>query len=279
MKFLLTLLMATWIAFSYAASEDNHSVEPQSGNSTDNIVLTPVGTWIIPNGSTPRGIDCSDSAGEIYISDYSADSIFVYDYTGSILEKFSPPAEVPAVQGICFGTDYILVNNRESGSNIHKYQSEAWSTDFANPASDPMGMDMDATDIIWEIDGAGHILYRMDTSGTVLNQWYVPEPPPSAHALACTVFPVDGRQVILLGGQTWPDFYFYEWDGSTLAFLGAQAIPQASNHSYGAAWCQARETIFWIYKDGGNYGVCEFQISIDVTALDRTTWGAIKASL
>ena len=105
MKFLLTLLMATWIAFSYAASEDNHSVEPQSGNSTDNIVLTPVGTWIIPNGSTPRGIDCSDSAGEIYISDYSADSIFVYDYTGSILEKFSPPAEVPAVQGICFGTD------------------------------------------------------------------------------------------------------------------------------------------------------------------------------
>jgi hypothetical protein len=278
MKTFLVLFMITGIAFANYTDDDSHYVEPQQEYSTDNIVLTSLGTWILTSTKTPRGIDCSDTTSELYITDYSTDMISIYDYTGTLLDQIDLPVEIPDVAGICLGSDYILINDNGSDTDINKYQSGIWNPEFANPSPNPMGMDMDAS-IIWEIESSTNILYRFDTNGTILNQWTLSEPPSSTSAMACTIFPMNGTHFVMIGGFTWSDFYFYEWDGANLTFIGTHVLPQSANQSYGAAWCQQRSTLFWVYKTGGNFNVCEFQCSISGVALERMTWGAIKATI
>ncbi|MEN8209326.1 MAG: hypothetical protein ABFR50_08745 [Candidatus Fermentibacteria bacterium] len=275
--FLLLFVISVMTSVSF--SGDISSSEPQHGFSTDDIILTSLGTWELPGSKTPRGIDCSDTAEEIFVTDYSTDMISLYDYSGNLIEQINCPGEIPDVFGLCLGSDYILINDNGADTDINKYQSGTWSPLFTNPSSDPTGMDMDASGNIWEIEASSNILYRFNTSGTVLNQWSLPEPPASASAMACTIFPISGTNVIMLGGLTWADFYFYEWDGTDLTFLGTHVTPQSSNKSYGAAWCSQRDTIFWVYKGGGTFYVCEFECSITPVALERTTWGAIKATI
>ena len=106
MKIILTILVVTSLAF---AGEELSSAAPQHGHSTDDIILTPLATWVVTGAKTPRGIDCSDSVSEIYITDYSTDLIGVYDYTGTVLDQIPCPGEVPDVAGICQGSDYLLV--------------------------------------------------------------------------------------------------------------------------------------------------------------------------
>jgi len=77
------------------------SIAPEHGQSTDDIILISLGTWVVTGAKTPRGIDCSDSVSEIYITDYSTDMIGVYDYTGAELDHIACPTEVPDVAGIC----------------------------------------------------------------------------------------------------------------------------------------------------------------------------------
>ena len=279
MKFLFFALIFTSFAFANLTDEGLTAAGPQHGHSTDDIILTSVGTWAIDGAKTPRGIDCSDSVSEIYITDYSTDLIAIFDYTGAIVDYIPCPGEIPDVAGICQGPDYLLINDFGSDTDIFKYQSGIWSPDFTNPASSPTGMDMDATGAIWEIEASTNTLYRFDATGTLLNQWVLPEPPASASAMACTIFPINGTNVVMIGGMTWADFYFYDWDGTDLTFIGTHVTPQNSNKSYGAAWCSQRDTIFWVYKDGGTFIVCEFQCFITGVALERTTWGAIKATI
>ncbi len=279
MNTVFVLLVVAGIAFAGFTDEGFIPAEPQHGHSTDDIILTSVGTWTIPGAKTPRGIDCSDSASELYITDYSIDMIGVYNYTGTLLDQIACPGEIPDVAGICQGSDYLLINDFGSDTDIFRYQSGTWSADFTNPASSPTGMDMDATGAIWEIEASTNTLYRFDATGILLNQWSLTEPPASASAMACTIFPINSTNVVMIGGMTWADFYFYEWDGTDLTFIGTHVTPQNSNKSYGAAWCSQRNTIFWVYKDGGTFVVCEFQCFITGVALERSTWGAIKATI
>jgi hypothetical protein len=279
MKTIFIVLVIIGMAATSYADEGPSAAEPQHGFSTDDIVLTSLGTWELPGSKTPRGIDCSDTTSEIFVTDYSTDMISIYDYTGNLLNQISCPGEIPDVFGLCLASDYILINDNGSDTDINKYQSGTWNPEFANPSPNPTGMDMDASGIIWEIEASSNILYRFNTSGTVLNQWTLPEPPASASAMACTIFPINGTNVVMIGGLTWADFYFYEWDGTDLTFIGTHVTPQSSNKSYGAAWCSQRNTIFWVYKGGGTFYVCEFQCFITGVALERSTWGAIKATI
>ena len=279
MKIFFIVLFIAGMAFTSYADEGLSAAEPQHGYSTDDIILTSLGTWVVVGAKTPRGIDCSDSVSEIYITDYSTDMIAVFDYTGTLVDQIACPGEVPDVAGICQGPDFLLINDFGSDTDIYRYQSGTWAPDFTNPASAPTGMDMDATGAIWEIEASTNTLYRFDASGTLLSQWSLAEPPASASAMACTIFPINGTNVVMIGGMTWSDFYFYEWDGTDLTFIGTHVTPQSSNKSYGAAWCSQRDTIFWVYKGGGTFYVCEFQCFITGVALERTTWGAIKAAI
>jgi hypothetical protein len=279
MKIAAVLFIVSGIGLAFNIDEADYSVVHNPQSPTDDIVLTPVNTWILSGVKTPRGIDCSDTAGELFITDYTADKIFILDYSGNSLGYIDVPAGLDDVGGICSGSDYLLINEMGSDTDIWEYHSTSWNPDVSNPSSNPMGLDMDADGNLWEIENSSNILYRFNSSGTVLNQWNLTEVPASASAMACTIFPVSGTNVLMVGGLTWSNFYFYTWDGSDLTYLGLHPVPESCNKSYGAAWCQQRDTIFWIYKTGGDFGVCEFQCFITGVALERSTWGGIKAGL
>ena len=279
MKIITVFIIITGIAFGNNEAESCHSLEAQPDYSTDDVSLTSLGTWALAGVNTARGIDCSDTTGELYITDYTEDKIFVFDYNGVPLYEITCPVEVSDILGVCLGTDYILINDSGSDTNINKYQTGIWNPEFANPVADPAGMDMDSSGVIWEIEAGSKTLYRMNMTGTVLNQWILTEPPPSAHAVACTVFPWEGTQIVLVGGITWSDFYFYEYNGVDLTFIGSHILPETANQCYGVAWCDQRNSFFWIYKQGANYTVCEFEAIITPVTLEQTTWGAIKANI
>lgn len=197
--FVLVIMGMTCVSY---ADQGPYAAEPQHGYSTDDIILTSLGTWELPGSKTPRGIDCSDTTSEIFVTDYSTDMISIYDYTGNLINQISCPSEISDVFGLCLASDYILINDNGSDTDINKYQSGTWNPEFANPSSDPTGMDMDASGIIWEMEASSNILYRFNTSGTVLNQWTLPELPASASAMACTIFPINSTNVVMIGGLT-----------------------------------------------------------------------------
>ena len=70
--------------------------------------------------------------------------------------------------------------------------------------------------------------------------------------------------------------WFYSWDGTDMTFIGTADSPLACSNSFGLAYCEVRDTIFWSYKEGGNYYISEIEFTI--TSLDQSTWGFIKAN-
>ena len=276
MKSVSLILMICGLCYAGNLGEADFARAYESHSSTDDIVLTPVASWDLIGAKTPRGIDCSDTYEQIFITDYSMDMIFVCDYEGNSMGYIELPDGLDDIGGICSGYDFILVNEMDSDTYMFHYQAGSWSNEFMNPSTDPMGMDMDSDGYIWELESSSNSLYRIGPGGSVLDQWVLTEVPSSASAMACAVLPINGTKIIMIGGLTWSDFYFYEWDGVDLIFTGTHTLPQSCNKSYGAAWCQQRQTVFWVYKTGGDFRVCEFQCFITGVPLQRSTWGAIK---
>lgn len=273
MKLISVLLVLFGVALAQNIEQADNAF---THSPTDDIVLTPVASWMLVGAKTPRGIDCSDTVGEIFITDYSMDMIFICDYSGNSLGYIDLPDGLDDVGGIASGSNFLAVNEMNSDTYMFRYQSPNWNNMFMNPSSNPMGLDIDDSGYYWQMENSSNMLYRLDASGNVLNQWTLTELPAQASAMACAVLPINGTNIIMIGGLTWSDFYFYEWTGANLVFIGTHVLPQTCNKSYGAAWCQQRNSVFWVYKTGGDFAVCEFQCFITGVALDRATWGEIK---
>jgi hypothetical protein len=91
-----------------------------------------------------------------------------------------------------------------------------------------------------------------------------------------TVFPFMGDVGLCVTTYSTFNLYFYQYDGSSMTYLGSVACPASCSSSYGLAYSENRGTIFWSYNSGG-YMLGEIEFSIDV-ALERSTWGEIKAN-
>lgn len=71
--------------------------------------------------------------------------------------------------------------------------------------------------------------------------------------------------------------HFQEFTGSGLTYLGYAVLPISFiDSSRGICYCSTRDSFYWSYEEGSNYYVSEF--SVDVTALNHSTWGQIKTS-
>ncbi len=82
----------------------------------------------------------------------------------------------------------------------------------------------------------------------------------------------------MVGGYSYGSFYFYEYDGASMSYIGAAAEPQTSTASYGIAYSYDRDSFFWLYRTGSSdYRITEFELDIE-TSLTRDTWGGIKTS-
>ena len=160
-------------------------------------------------------------------------------------------------------TDNVLYYTDDYGSS--------WST-VANPSGNAArGMDFDGTDFWCSNATSGVIRFQPGGSQEVIA---LPEVPSQMSGV--TTFPYMGDIGLCVTTYNTLNFYFYSWDGSTATYLGSAACPASCSSSYGLAYSDDRGTIFWSYNSGG-YQIAEVDFDIDV-ALDRMTWGEIKAT-
>ena len=284
MKMMFVLILLTGVCFALdpdAGPLSPRICDPAEPETDDWIInIASMNDVSLAWASELRGCDFFE--GELFVTDYSLDSIFaVNPNTGAKTFGMPCPPQIPQVLGICCysipAESFIYINDWDTDTEIYVYSTvSGWSYAFNNPATEPRGMDFDSSQNIWEIDAASHDLYVFDTLGIVSESWTLSELP-SGYACGCSVFPFGSDLGVIIGGYEYPDFYFYSFNGSTLEYLGAAPIPQSANRSYGISWSDLTQSFYWIYKDPGlSFRLCEFTVDFEVT-LDQTTWGAIKA--
>ncbi|MEN8209308.1 MAG: hypothetical protein ABFR50_08655, partial [Candidatus Fermentibacteria bacterium] len=198
---------------------------------------------------------------------------------GALNYSIAAPPEVPQVTGVVYqwnAGDELFINDWASGTDVWKYSGAVWSNAFPNIWAEPRGMDMDDTGYIWGQDAADRVLYRCDQTGGDVTSWAMPECPAS-YSCGIAVFPFGPNLGIVIGGYSWTDFYFYEYDGANLTFLGSAPIFQSVSGSYGLTYSNNTDSFFWIYRDVSIYHITEFTAVIE-TPLQRDTWGGIKAT-
>jgi hypothetical protein len=239
-----------------------------------------VNTYTVTLGGNPRGCDFADTYNALLVTDYTSDLIYQLNPdNGTVGGSLPCPAGVPDVLGVVFqqtpGGNIVYINNWNAVTDIFRYDG-SW-TSFANPVTgEPRGMDMDDDGMIWCSEAASRQLYRFNTSGGNVSSWNLTQLPAS-YSCACAVFPYNGNVGILVGGYTYGNFYFYEYNGSSLSYLGSAPEPASVTSSYDVCYSADRDTFFWVSKTGSAFSITEFEVEFDV-ALTRDSWAGIKAS-
>jgi len=268
--------------FVYASSEAGVCVS-HSGDD-DTITITAVNEWEISWTGYAFGIDIFEdgSTATVMFVDYMVDQIHSLDPTTG--GSAGPGIDLDPANQFCTG---IVWNN--STANPVWYTNDTydpvlyctddefttWST-VADPSGNTgRGMDFDGTDYWIAMRPNGIIRFQPGGSSETLS---TPEVPASSFMNGITTFPHEGDIGIALTSWEASSIYFYRWDGSALAFLGSAPCPADDLYgSSGLGYSSSRGSIFWGYKaTGGGYKIVEFTFDIG-TALDRTTWGSIKA--
>ncbi len=282
-KYLMVLIFV--VTASSMDSDDGTSVEnvsQRSCYSNSDIILTPVNNYALSGLSSPRGMDLSNMYYELYIADPGDDVIYFVDPSnGNVNISFYCSPEIPNAVSVIsaefFGFS-ILVNNMEPDHDIWSFDTD-WVYEFTNPVPhEPREMDVDPDGNLWCQDASDRKLYMFDYGGGNVTSWSLPDCPAS-YSMGLEVFEKYGNLGIILGGYTWDEFYFYEYDGINLIFLGSAAIPQTASASYGIAYSDNMDSFFWLYQDASSiYNICEFTVSEGSAFLKGSTWGNIKAT-
>lgn len=286
MKILFISLLVAGVCFAIAPDAGPRVGDTGAAPQTDAWIITITSendmalSWVT---GAIRGCDYSNEFNELLISDYDQDSVFAVDpITGVKNYGMGVTPSVPNVLGICqyagAGENFMYVNDWGGVYDIYEYGTvSGWSLAFANPSEEPRGMDMDEMQTIWEIEADSRMLYHFDLTGTVLESFNLPELP-DGYACGCSVFPFADGLGVIIGGYYYDDFYFYDFDGTTLEYIGSEPVPQTVSASYGVAYSANTDSFFWIYSEGSNYGLCEFTVDFVETSLERDTWGSIKTT-
>ncbi len=249
------------------------------------ITMTVINDYALTGFSSPRGLDYADTYGELVMTDFGTDYLYSMNPdNGSVTGSLACPSQIPNVLGVaCIEAapsnwDFYI-NDWQDVMDVWKIQGAgSWTMAFANPVPvEPRGMDFDDEGMLWSIDASTRVLYRFNTSGGSVSSWSLADLPAS-FACGISTFPFDGNLGIVIGGYSYGNLYFFEFDGSSVEFIGSAAEPQTSTASYGIAYSYDRDSFFWLYRVGtSEYHITEFDLTIE-TALARDTWGGIKAS-
>lgn len=246
------------------------------------ITITVLNDYIISGFINPRGLDYADNYGALVMSDYGTDHIYTLNPdNGDVTGNGPCPPEVPDVFGVASievspGLWQTYINDWNTVMDIWVLEGATWSLAFANPVPEaPRGLDFDDDEMLWAVDASTRYLYRFDTSGGNVSSWYLAELP-VAFASGISTFTYESNLGIVVGGYYFGDFYFYEFDGASLSYIGSAPVPQTASSSYGIAYSRTRETFFWLYREGTTIDhITEFELDIEA-ALTGETWGRIK---
>ena len=151
-----------------------------------------------------------------------------------------------------------------------------WNT-YGNPAGpEGRGMDMDYnTNTVWEACGTSSLYSFAHASGSG-----------TAHDVSSVISDqMSGLAVYNNGDDNWllvntynsDCAYIFDLDDN-LSFLGTAAYPYSSTFfkSYGITYTNTRDTFLWSFRD--NVDNCYLvELELEESAMEQTTWGAIKS--
>ena len=282
MKCFLFVLMLAAIAF--ADNDGCNEIGSGAGSHSaggDDITLVLVNDWVIAEKAL--GLDIFEDGGSAFFilgADNNLDILQAYDATSG-----TPLGALPlsGANGSCFG---LAWNNDVANETYYTDDwagtdlfftddfGSTWST-YPNPAGiNGRGMDFDGADY-WITNGNGGGLWRFQP-GVGQENIAIPEVPTQPSGV--TVFPNGSNIGVAVTTYNTLSIFFYEWNGSTLAFIGSAPCPASGvASSYGLAYAETNGNIFWSYRDtSDNFRIAEF--SFDLVSLEQTSWGAIKSS-
>jgi hypothetical protein len=281
MKYLHVLLCAAAISFAWidenGADSSIPAGTPPAGG--DAISLTLLNTITVPSASHILGLNMQYGSNQFGMVDNTSDLL-----RGINCETGAEAWTIPISYGSSpsnFGTahdwppPYGWYLNAWTDSDMHYYDGSDWSVAFANPVGIlGRGMEYDPTSgYLWEsyTNGTTYLLYRISSSGA-----YTSYPVASSGQISgVAAFYDSGDPWVVFTSYYDPSFYFYEFTGSALTFMGSAATGVSVSASLGLTYSDARDTFFWSYQDDSGYHVAELAYSL--SALEQDTWGAIKA--
>ena len=280
MRYLLVLMVLASFAFgvgNHGCAETSISVNPHESGS-DAVTLSIVNDWTLAN--QVLGIDFFDGA---------TDYILAANNSDDIIQAYNPATGAPvgtmaldAANTYAFGlawnndpdTDTYYVNDFQQ--SVLYYTEDfgtSWTTAAAPGGTNSRGMAFDGTDY-WTTNGTGGGLLRFQPGvGTAT----VAIPDVTDQPSGLTVFPYGSNLGIAVTCYNTHNIYFYDWDGSTMEFLGSAVCPASGiGYSMGLAY-GANGNLFWTYWVGtSEYHLAE--LSFEITSLQRASWGSIKTS-
>ncbi|MCK5036780.1 MAG: hypothetical protein KAS73_12875 [Candidatus Sabulitectum sp.] len=277
-KLLFVVMLVAALAFGAddGCTDTSIGITP-NGSGSDAVTLTVVNDWTLANKAL--GLDVFEGS-TVYILAADNESMHIQAYTTSGTP--SATLDLTAANAACFGVawnDDLTTDAyyTDDWSDTVLYYTEDFGTTWttaANPAgSSARGMACDGADY-WTTNGDGGGLWRFQP-GVGAENIAISEPPTQPSGVA--VFPYGGNLGVAVTTYNTHNIYFYEWDGSTMSYLGSAACPGSVSASYGLAYSSSNGHMYWSYKDGSSiYHISE--LSFTITALERSSWGSIKTS-
>jgi hypothetical protein len=272
------------IPFAVLANEDGCTesaigISPEPGGADATITLTVLDTWTPSWAAQCLGMDVWETGSAVNVI-FSSRGDMQINSLDPVSGTSAGTIDLDGGNTNCFGVAWNndlttpIYHTDDWSDNVLYYTEDygtSWST-VSNPAaSQGRGMDFDGTDYWISNSSSGVIRFTPGGSSEAIS---LPEAPSQLSGV--TVFPYLGDIGLCVTTYNNHFFYFYVWDGSTATYLGNAACPTGCSSSYGLAYSDDRGTIFWSYNSGG-YRISEVDFVIDV-ALDRMTWGEIKAT-
>ena len=203
------------------------------------------------------------------------DAVYFYTPSGMVTDTI----QLDPLNASCFGAVYVLdesmlyTNDWEHTDLFYTDDmGSTWST-VQDPA-EYSGRGLAYHDnLFWTTCGYSGLL-QFTPGYPPIQTFILPEVYGQLSGLA--VFPLEGATVIAVTTYSDHNIWFYELDGSSLQFLDLAPCPATCQASYGLAYCESRDTIFWSYRTAsGEYLISE--ISFDVNQpLAQYTWSGIK---
>ena len=280
MKYLCLLLLLPLLAFGWIddCGVDSSIPAGQPPVGEDAFTLTAVNSFNVSSASHILGLNMQYNTSQFGMMDNIADKIrgingstgaevWYYDINyGGTMANF----------GLChdWPSPYGWYVNAWSDGLMHYVDGGTWSVPFANPAgTNGRGMSFEVLDDhLWETNSSTGV-YRISTAGSG-----------ELFATPQVSGQMSGLATFQHGGNTWvvvtcyydPTFYFYEYTGSALNYIGTASTGISGQDLVaGLTYSNSRDTFFLAYEMPSNWWVAEFDYSI--TPLERDTWGSIKS--
>ncbi len=278
MKLVIIFAFATLtLANNFGYTETNASINPLIPES-DAIEITFLNDWILTD--VALGLDILEGPGAfiLWASDPVNNHMQAYDPENA--DKLMAISYASGNTN-CFG---VVCNNNPDTDTYYTndwiddvlYYTEnfggAWTTVTNPAANNARGMDFDGTDY-WATNGSGGGVWRFQPG---VGQENISTPEVTGQPSGLAVFPRGANLGIVITTYT-NLLFFYEWDGSSMSYIGSTTCIPDCQYSMGLTYATTTDTFFWTYvHNSEDYHLAEF--SLEITSLERSSWGSIKSS-